>query len=472
MKMTPTRGFVAPFRLITAAGLATALAVLAGCARKPAPPVEPAPARVVVAPVAIVGGVTEYEEFTGRTEPTRVVEIRPQVTGVLERIYFEDGAFVTAGDPLFDIDSRVYAAQRDGAKAALEKADLQVKLNTVLVANAELRKGKSAIADIEYAQTVADLRIAEATRRVAQADWERADTTLGYTRITAPISGRLSRRRADPGNVVKENDTVLTTLVALDPIDVAFDMDERTLLRIRNRTMSGSPSPSLRGGQLKVKVRLADNLSDKDDRYEANKDEFDAVVRFADNVIDPSTGTLRLRAEMVNPPVRAERWLRFQPGPLPAAVGVAGAMVPEERVTRLLSPGMFVRVRFPIGSPYRGVLVPEEAITTEQGRKFVYVLKNPAPQTKSDGTEVTETRDGVTFVVMKGTPEVRWVPTGPQIERPGKDKDRAVMHRVVGPAGDKNAAVTENELVIVTGLQRVRKTKDGGFAEVTWLKKK
>ncbi|HJZ60255.1 MAG TPA: efflux RND transporter periplasmic adaptor subunit, partial [Gemmataceae bacterium] len=446
---------------------------LAGCARKPAPATEQAPPRVTVAPAVADDNVIDFEDFTGRTEPYRVVEIRPQVTAALERVYFEDGEYVNAGDPLFDLDNAIFVAQRDSAKASRELAIAQVGLKKELMATGEEAYRRGSLSKEELATRAAELKVAEATEEVARSNLARAETTLSYTRITAPLSGRLSRRRVDPGNIVKENETVLTTLVILDPVYVTFDIDERTLLQIRSRVIrDGGTSPSIRGGQLKVKVRLSDRLSAKDEDYKKDWDEFDAIVRFADNVLDPNTGTLRLRADLDNPRLRAEKWLRFQPGPLPAVVGAAGAMRLEDRVTRLISPGMFVRVRFPVGRPYRGTLIPEEAISSEQGRKFVYVVRNPTDTGETEKKEevVNGQKAKVEYAVWKGTPEPRWVSTGPQLER--MVLARPVAYRVVGVAGEKNPAVAEKDLVIVTGLQRVRKTKDGNYVDVTWLVRK
>jgi RND family efflux transporter MFP subunit len=489
MNAPPTRGFRLAFRRVApAVALLAAAAGLAGCARKPAAATEQAPPRVVIAPAATDDHVNDFEDFTGRTEPYKVVEIRPQVTAALERIYFEDGEYVNAGDPLFELDDELYRADVDSVSAALKQAKADVGLAQVQVTltkasydRAEERRKKGNIGQEEYDQAVASrdgaaatLEKSQATVKVQEANLRRAEKLLGYTKIRAPESGRLSRRRVDRGNIVKENETVLTTLVVLDPVYVAFDMDERTLLRIRGRTIHEPKSPSLRGGELKVRVQLADRLSEQGDSYDKDKDEFDATVRFADNVLDPNTGTLRLRAEMDNPRVRFEKWLRYQPGQLPALVGAPGAMRLEERVTRLVSPGMFVRVRFPIGRPYRAILVPEEAIASEQGRKFVYVVRNPIDTGEIEKKDemVNGQKVKVEYAIWKGTPELRGVNPGPQFERPGKDKNRPIVYRVVARADEKDPAVGEKDVVITTGLQRVRKNKDGEYVPVTWLVRK
>jgi RND family efflux transporter MFP subunit len=462
-------------RVAPALALFAAAAALAGCARKPAAAVEQPPARVGVAPAVGDDSVMEFEDFTGRTEPYRVVEVRPQVTGAVERVYFEDGEYVNAGDPLFDLDGTWFAAQRNSAASAIGVAEGQKKVaiaqldvNKSLLKTSDEALAKGAIskdennksrAEVEKAN--AEVEKAGAEIEKARSDLARAETTLSYTHIGAQLSGRLSRRRVDPGNIVKENETILTTIVTLDPIYVAFDIDEQTLLRLR-RLITAGKIQSVRESRMAVQVGLADR-----DGFE-----FAGTLKFVENMLDQNTGTLRLRCEMNNPQVRVERGMRFRPGQLPALVGAPAAMLPEVRVTRLLSPGMFVRVRFPIGRPYRGVMIPEEAIATEQARKFVYVVRG------ATDTGTTEQKDEVVngqkvkveYAVWKGTPEPRTVTPGPQHEH--AVKDRKQTYRVVGAAAEKSPAVAENDLVIVTGLQRIRKNKDGQYLDVTWLVRK
>lgn len=464
-----------PHRAVPALVFLFAAIALAGCARKPTAPVEQPPARVGVASAVGDDSTSDFEDFTGRTEPFKVVEIRPQVTGAIERVYFEDGEYVNAGDPLFDLNSTWFAAQRDSAASAVEvaqsqlnvdKAQLEVNESLLRTSDESLAKGTESRdvnnqrkAEVEKAK--AEVKKAGAEIQRTRAELVRAETTLSYTHIAAPQSGRLSRRRADPGNIVKENETILTTIVALDPIYVSFDIDEQTLLRLR-RLITARKITSIRESRLSVMIGLADS-----DGFE-----FAATLKFAENMLDQNTGTLRMRCELNNPQVRVERGLRFRPGLLPALVGAPAALLPEERITRLLSPGMFVRARFPIGKPYRGVLVPEEAIGSEQGRKFVYVVRGAAD------TGATETKDEVVngqrvkvnYAVWKGTPELRPVTPGPQTER--TVKDRKLTYRVVSAAADKDATIAENDTVIVTGLQRIRKNKDGNYLDVTWLVRK
>lgn len=350
----PTRS-AAPRRAAAVAFLAAA-ATLAGCAKAPPPAVKaPAPDVVVALPVA--RGVTDFEDFTGRTEAFKVVEIRPQVTGALKTIHFTDGAFVNAGDPLFGIDDRFFAAQRDGARATLKLAQAKQGLAKTLLASAEKARTSSVIAADEYSKAEAEFEAAKATASVAEFDLLKADTTLGYARIAARYTGRIGKRMVDEGNIVKENETVLTKLIVIDPIYVSFDIDERTLLRLR-RLIDEGKIASARDSTLTVQVGLAD-----EEAYS-----FSAPLTFADNQLDVNTGTLRFRAEMKNPSIQLRT--------LPALVGSAAAVGNAQKGLKLLSPGMFVRVRFPVGKEHAGLLVPEEAVGSDQGQKFLYVLDN------------------------------------------------------------------------------------------------
>ena len=236
------------------AGLLAALA--AGCA-KPPPPLVKAAAPDVFVELPVVRGVTDFEDFTGRTEAFKVVDVKPQVTALLDHVHFKDGAYVAAGDPLFDLDARFYKAQADGADANLKLSRARRDLAKTLLNTAEKSKLGRVISDDEYAKVAAEYQAAEAAVKVAEFDFAKASTTLGYTRLTARYSGRLSKTMIDPGNVVKENETILTRLVVLDPIYVVFDIDERTLLRMR-RLIAGGLIPSARENPIKVRVGLAD----------------------------------------------------------------------------------------------------------------------------------------------------------------------------------------------------------------------
>jgi len=344
------------FPLRPAAAFALGILVAVGCAKPPPPLVKAAAPDVIVA-LPVVKGVTDFEDFTGRTEAYKVVDVKPQLTALLDRVHFKDGAYVPEGTPLFDLDARFTKAQADGADANLKLARAKRDLARTLLTTAEKSRDQGVISADEYAKTAAEFQAAEATVKVAEYDVEKAATTLDYTRIKSRYSGRLGKAMVDPGNVVKENETVLTRLVVLDPIYVVFDIDERTLLRIR-RLIADGRIPSARESPISVRVGLAD-----EEGYS-----FTAQLTFADNTLDAGTGTLRFRGEMRNP--------SLQRTGLPAVVGAAAATGADVNAPRLLSPGMFVRVRFPVGREHPAVLIPEETVGADQGQRFVFVLND------------------------------------------------------------------------------------------------
>lgn len=318
--------------------------------------------------------VTESEDFTGRTMAVNTVEIRARVTGYLEKVHFQDGADVKAGDLLAEVDPRSYKAEADRARAARAQSQARLDRMSRQLIRARQLIEKKTISQEEFELTESDHSEALATLDAAAASQEAADLNLSFTKITAPIDGQISRRLVDPGNLVKADDTPLATVVSLNPIHAYFDVDERTVLRIRRLIQQGKIK-SARDSQTTVNIGLAD------------QEDFplEGTVNFVDNQVDAATGTLRLRAAVNN----------------------------EQR---FLAPGMFVRVRVPIGAPHPAVLVREEALGADQGQRFVYVVN---------------------------------------------DKDEIVYQRVtVGMSRGKRRIIetglTLSDRVVVSGLQRVR----------------
>lgn len=317
--------------------LAAALAVAAGCARKPPEPAKAAPPTVIVErPVTQL--VSDYEDFAGRTEPIKVVELKSRVTGYLKRIHFKDGQDIAAGKPLFEIDDRPYKAELARAVAARTKAQKHLKTATADYARIKQQYDKGVSEQAVMDKAVGDKAEAEADVEAAEAAHELAATNLEFCRIVAPFDGRLSKRMVDEENLVKADETLLTTIVRLDELYATFDIDERTVIRVRRLIQSGSVT-SAREQPLTVRLALAD-----DDDFSLG-----GTVVFTDNQIDPGTGTLRARALVANPKLDRAPWY-------------------------LLSPGQFVRVRVPIGPSRSAVLVPERAVGSDQGQRFVYVV--------------------------------------------------------------------------------------------------
>ncbi|WP_020468125.1 efflux RND transporter periplasmic adaptor subunit [Zavarzinella formosa] len=386
-------------RILGTLALGLGLGFLAGCSR-PAPALAPTkPAEVIVGtPVKQI--VTDYEDFTGRTEPILMVDVRARVSGYVDKIHFTDGKEVTADQPLFDIDPRTYQATLDQSIANVAQA--QARLNRLQLDYDRLQTavGTKAVTQEEFDRVTGDRNEAVASLSLAKATRNLAETNFKFTKISAPISGRISRRMMDKGNLVKADDTILTSIVALDQIYANFDIDERTMLRVRRLIQDGKVD-SARSRKMEVLIGLAD-----EDGFSQK-----GVIDFIDNKVDPATGTLRVRAILDNPKKKI---------PAPEVVSVSTQSPPAvpapDAFIHLLSPGLFVRVRLPVGRPHEAILVPEEALGSDQGQKYVYLLND---------------KDEVVY---------RRVKIGQQVEQ-----DRVIIEGV--QPGDR---------VIVSGLQRVR----------------
>jgi multidrug efflux system membrane fusion protein len=285
--------------------------------------------------------INDYEDFTGRTEPIKMAELRARVTGYLQGIYFKDGQDITEGKPLFDIDRRLYKAEYDRTTAALHKA---TKHHITAGLNYEREKGlqeKGSGSKEAFDRVTGDLAEAEADINAAKAAQELAAHNLQFTRVAAPFDGRLSKRMVDPGNLVKADDTLLTTIVALDTMYATFDVDERTVMKFRDLIEKGEIKSSREEPRI-VKIGTA-----KDE----NEFPITGLITFTDNQIDAGTGTLRVRAEIHNPRLNRPPWYK-------------------------LSPGQFVRVRLPIGNPRPALLVPEKSLGVDQGQRYVFIIND------------------------------------------------------------------------------------------------
>jgi RND family efflux transporter MFP subunit len=392
------------FHLPAAVALLAAVVALAGCARKTPDPVPPkTPVVKVTRPV--VRMVSDYEDFTGRTEPVRIVELKARVTGYLQNVYFKDGQDITAGKPLFDIDRRTYQAAYDKAAAAVNKAREHFTTAKLNFEREQDLRDKGSGSREAYDKVAGDLAESRADIASAEAELELAATNLQFTRVAAPFDGRLSKRLLDPGNLVRADETPLTTIVALDTLYATFDVDERTVSRFRELIKKGEIKSS-REQPRAVRIGTADDEEDFP---------LSGLITFTDNQIDANTGTLRVRAEVRNPKLDRPPWY-------------------------MLSPGQFIRVRLPVGNPRPAVLVPERALGTDQGQKFVFVV-NKVVNESGTSDDVVEQRN---------------VRLGPQYGTMRAVEDSGLM---------------ETDRVIVDGLLRVRpKTKvKAEWAEATRL---
>ena len=292
----------------------------------------PGPPPVTVAK-PVVKDIVELDEYTGRFQATATVDVRARVNGYLEAVHFKDGAIVKEGDPLFVIDRRPYQAAVNQAQAALNSVQTRVDLARSDVERFD-RLGRSGTAS---EQTVEQKRQAflgaQADLAGARAALDTARLNLSFTEIRAPLSGRISRKLVSEGNLVRENETLLTTIVALDPIYFYFDIDERSYLAYQRLAKDGAQAAGSNGNGLAVAVML----TDEKEFLHAGK------LDFTDNRIDTATGTMRLRAVLDNKDL-------------------------------FLTPGLFGRIAVPGSNKYQAILLPDEAILTDLDRRYVYVV--------------------------------------------------------------------------------------------------
>jgi RND family efflux transporter MFP subunit len=313
------------------------LAALAGGCNPPQAAKSNKPAEVVVT-TPVTAKVVDYQDFTGRLDAFRTVDIRARVGGYIVEAPFQEGTQVAPGDVLFAIDSQPYKADLDQAEANLNLAIADRRLQEANATRAATMLRSRSIGREEYDQILAARDKARANVRAVEAARFRASVFLGYTKVSAPplpSSGasypgprwRVSRRYVDPGNLVKADDTLLTSLVSDDVLYGYFDVDERTYLDLQGWMRRKSAH------LLPVLMRLA------------NEDEFThpGEVDFVDNRLNGNTGTIRMRGVFPNGDGR-------------------------------LKPGLFVRVRLPTGDPKDRLLIPDEALQNDQGRKCVYVV--------------------------------------------------------------------------------------------------
>jgi len=290
---------------------------------------------IVIYDLPIMQEITEYEDFVGYTEAQKTVEIRARVTGYLDKVNFEDGSDVNQDAVLFEIDPRPYQATAARTEAGVVQSDAHNKRLDRDVRRAQSLIARGVMPQEEYDKVTGDYAESGGLLASAKADNDLAKLNLSFTRVTAPISGRISRKMVDPGNLVRADDTLLTTIVSLDPMYLYFDIDERTMLRLQRLIREGKIK-SRREAEIPVLARLS---SDKEDEYP-----YTGIINFSDNRLDSSTGTLRVRAQIPNPK------------------------------PYIFTPGLYVKVRLPVGKPRLAVMVPGEAIVSDQGRKFLWVV--------------------------------------------------------------------------------------------------
>jgi RND family efflux transporter MFP subunit len=390
-----------------------ALTAIVGCDTSAPPGGQPPPPEVEVSQ-PIIREVADYEEFTGRTDAEFSVEIRARVSGYLKDVRFKDGDMVKEGQVLFEIDPSPYQTSVDKDQASLVQAQARLARLEQDFMRAQQLLSQRAMGREDYDKVWGDRNEANAAVASAKAALENSKLYLEWTQVRAPFSGRISRRLLDKGNMVAAGQTALTTVVSIDPMYVYFDVDERTLLRLRGEAQPVSLSDSQQGSA-KVEMGLA-----SEDGYPHQ-----GVINFEDNKVDANTGTIRMRGVFANPKTPSGG--------------------------QLLSPGLFARIRLPVGPPHRAMLVSDRAVGTDQGKKFLYVVKDKTSAETGYPQQVVERRYVQLGRLHGGLREIK----------------EAIGDKVL-PANEK---VAPNERVVVSGLQRIRQGTPVQAKDVTMAKK-
>jgi multidrug efflux system membrane fusion protein len=362
-----------PSLLTVLSGLAAGLA--AGPLATPAhaqAPGGPPPKVTVAKPV--VRQIVEQDQYTGRFEPIDFVEVRARVTGYLEKINFTDGQTVKKGDLLFVIDRRPYKAALEQAQAALASAKARQSFSQTDLERAQTLSRSGNISEQVTDQRRQASQTAQADVDSAQAALNNAQLNFDFSEVKAPINGRISRRLVTEGNIVSADQTMLTTIVSLDPIYFSFTVDEKSFLKYQNSLGIGMGQTQQGKG---VPILIALSGEPKPTRK--------GTLDFVDNRVDNATGTILLRATVPNADL-------------------------------FIKPGLFGIVSMPATKPFQGVMIPDEAVAANQDKRIVYIVgpdnviqqKDVVLGPKVDGYRVIQSGlKGDEIVVVNGLSRVR-----------------------------------------------------------------
>jgi membrane fusion protein, multidrug efflux system len=310
--------------------------LLSACPRQQAAAPPPPPPKVTVSQ-PIVREVVEWDEYTGRLEAVESVDVRARVSGYLQSVHFTDGAAVKKGALLFVIDPRPYQAELNRVKAALEQSIAQYERTQKDLARVRQLVKSRAVSQEEVDTRVAEQRQAEEAVQAGRAAVEAAQLNVEFTQVRAPISGRISREFVTVGNLINggsADSTLLTRIVSLDSIYCYFDVDERSYLKFSQLWRDGK-RPGFREVKIPVELGLANETGFPHQGH----------LDFIDNRLDPNTGTMSGRAVFSNP-------------------------------DQTLIPGLFARLRLPGSRQYEALLIPDEAIGSDQTQRFAFVVND------------------------------------------------------------------------------------------------
>jgi RND family efflux transporter MFP subunit len=362
-------------RIVIAAVLLTLAAVTAsGCTPK-ARKADPAPAVTVANPLQRT--VVDWDDYLGQFQAVNSVDVRPRVSGYLQSVGFKDGELVRKGQVLFVIDPRPYKAALDQAKGQQAHAEAALTNARTEAARGEQLLAARAISQQAYDTLVAAQGQAAADLVAAQAIVRTNALNLGFTRVSSPLSGRVSDRRVAPGNLVSADTTVLTNIVDLNPIWFGFTGSEALYLKYQRANSAGTRGSS-RQTPNPVEIRLQDETTYR----------WKGWMDFVDNAVDPGSGAIRGRAVVDNP-------------------------------DGLLTPGMFGHMRLLGSGPYQAILVPDQAVVTDQTRQAVFVVA-PDGMVSERMVEVGPIAQGLRVIRSGLSVGDRVIVEGTQRARPGQ----------------------------------------------------
>ncbi|VED47577.1 RND family efflux transporter MFP subunit [Raoultella terrigena] len=326
-------------------GTALLAALLAGCDNGVAQNAAPQAPAVSAADV-VVKPVSQWDSFNGRIEAVESVQLRPRVSGYIDKVNYTDGQEVKKGEVLFTIDDRTYRAALEQAQAELSRSKTQASLARSEAGRTDKLVNTNVVSREEWEQRRSAAVQAQADMRAAQAAVDAAQLNLDFTKVIAPIDGRASRALITSGNLVTAGDSasVLTTLVSQKTVYVYFDVDESTYLHYQNLARSGQGASS---SHLALPVEIG--LVGEEGYPHQGK------VDFLDNQLTPSTGTIRMRAVLDN-------------------------------AQRMFTPGLFARVRLPGSAEFSAMLIDDKAVLTDQDRKYVYIVDKDGKAQRRDIT--------------------------------------------------------------------------------------
>jgi RND family efflux transporter MFP subunit len=352
---------------------------LMGCARPPSEAPAAAPIQITVS-YPVERDITDYADFTARVAAVESVEVRAHVWGYLDKVNFKEGALVKKGDVLFELDPRPYQALLNQAKAKVAQDEAQLTYDEAeYQRNLRLAAtGAASRSDLDKAAAAQGVDIANVAADKAVVAARQLD--LEYTKVTAPVSGRVSRYVVTVGNLIQSGDqsggTLLTTIVSVDPMYAYFDVDERTVQRVTQLVREGR-AESDPATEWPVSLGLA---TEEGFPHEG-------TINFVDNQVNPKTGTLRVRGVFPNK-------------------------------DQALSPGFFARVRVPVGQSHKALLVTDRALDNDQGQKILFVV-NDKNEVISRPVRQGQMLDGLRAIEDGLKPGERVIVNGLQLVRPG-----------------------------------------------------